>query len=304
MKLWKVLVSIVSILMFSANSLSDEAQDTKQEEPCSIDQLTLASWNTKHLGRKNFNYDDAVTLLKDFDGITIQEVNTGKSGSTALETLKGKLSEATREKWCSALSEIPTDSKERYAYLWRERKLSWVKNKSGEVIKVCSDIPMTAGLIEINQDKIVREPAIATFVTYKGYKFKFVTVHLVPTNKSPEMEVPYLFEAFKSSNLPVYLAGDFNLPASSAAFDDIRKNGWINILDASQKTSLHMKARSLNNAYDNIWIYLPSKKKGRCDYKGGVKNTYEILKTKDMKEIYKNVSDHTPIYMEISGGSH
>lgn len=268
-------------------------------ESCGLPVL-VGSWNTKHLGRKSFDYKSAVKLLKDFDVVALQEVNKSRSGAKALAQLKMALSGATKEKWCSALSLVPTGSRERYGYLWKNGRLSWVKSKSGKVLLDCSDNHLTAQLVPFHQSKIVREPSLAIFKSkLSNYKFKLASVHLVPTKKTPEREVPFLFDALKPAGVPVIVAGDFNLSADSVAFHGVRKKGWINVFAGGVKTSLKMKKKMLNKAYDNFWVFDRGYGSAGCKRSIGVKNTYRIFSHLPIKHVYNKISDHAPIYMQL-----
>lgn len=270
-----------------------------QGQPCGLP-VWVGSWNTKHLGRAGFDFKRAAMLIRDFDVVALQEVNKGKTGSAALSRLKAVLAKDTDQKWCSALSLVPTGSRERYGYLWKNSRLSWVKNKSGQAILDCSDNHLTAPLVSFHQLEIVREPSVAIFKSKQSpYKFKLVNVHLVPTKKSPEKEVPFLFDALSPAGVPVIVAGDFNLSADSSAFNAVRQKGWVNVLAGGVKTSLKMKMKRLNKAYDNFWVFDRNFNKRACDRSVGVKNNYQIFKNLPLKHVYNQISDHVPIYMQV-----
>jgi len=292
----------ISILLISCKSryISKITSNSGDGSSACGNSLIVSSWNTKHLGRDNFDYNSASELIRNYDIIALQEVNTTESGAKALNRLKLFLQQKTGELWCSALSLIPTDSiRERYAYLWKDSRLSWV-NRSGKVVLRCPTNHMTSKLVEFNQSKIVREPSIATFIV-KGsrYKFKLASVHLVPTKKKPQKEVPYLFAAFNPSKVPIIVAGDFNLSADHKAFDSIKKQGWINALSGRQRTSLRSKTRTLYQPYDNFWIWDRNYYATRCSRKIGVKDLYTFFPKLPTKSVYNQISDHSPIFLQV-----
>ena len=267
-----------------------------------LNSITIGSWNTKHLGRKSFDYDNAVKLIKNFDVVALQEVNTNDSGKLALDTLRKKLAQDTGNRWCAAISKRPSDSKELYAYLWKDEKLALIENEKR--VDHCKDSAHDVPLLDKFHDKIVREPAMATFFSKtEKITFHYATVHLVPTNKQPSREVPFLFKSLPSTNIPTVVAGDFNLSSSHTAFMPFKKDGWKNILPDNTKTSLKMKTRNLNAAYDNFWTKnFPT----TCSSSYNVKNIYEIFTKLPGKHIYYKISDHAPImmnYIEKTGRS-
>lgn len=266
--------------------------------------IRVASWNTKHLGRKNFDYPRATRLLQSFDGVALQEVNSSKSGVQALKRLKVLLEESTHVRWCSALSLIPSAARERYAYLWRDDRLQWVRRKSGKSVVHCPEHHFTAALLGTKAHKIRREPAqILLQSRHHALKFYFATVHLVPTAKKPRHEVGPLVASFLQQNIPIVLAGDFNLAANDPAFQPFRQRGWKNLLPAETQTSLKMKSRALNAAYDNIWIYLGRGKRQiiphNCHQQRGSIDTYRYFKGVPKRHIYNRLSDHIPIWVDL-----
>jgi endonuclease/exonuclease/phosphatase family metal-dependent hydrolase len=264
-------------------------------ESLCLDSLKIATWNTKHLGRDTFDYESAVKLIRMYDLIALQEVNTSESGELALKSLRTALFNSTKEKWCYAISATPSGSKERYAYLWRSSKVSFVSN--GRPID-CDETKLQAELATKYEKMIVREPAVATFFSKKEQLyFRYANVHLVPKMKSPEKEVPYLFKSFDNEKYLTIIGGDFNLSSGHKVFDDIKLNNWKNILPDDTKTSLKAKDRTLNMAYDNLWLKSTSKQSIGCESQFEVNNSYTSLPSLSIKHIYNKISDHAPANM-------
>lgn len=265
---------------------------------CTGTSISISSWNTKHFGRKSFDYKSAVKLISKHDVIALQEVNKSQSGEDALMKLRVLLEKSTKEKWCSALSDVPTGSRERYAYIWKEKKVAYIKN--GKIINKCKQGNFIVSLADKYQKYIVREPAIAAFQIKSNKEiFRFATVHLVPTKKNPENEVPFLFNSFKNlEEWPLIVSGDFNLSSGHQVFDQIKKNGWVNIFSSNEKTSLKMKTRILNKAYDNLWVF-NNRKSVKCEVISGIQNTYTSFPNLTMKHVYYKISDHVPIFMKF-----
>jgi endonuclease/exonuclease/phosphatase family metal-dependent hydrolase len=261
---------------------------TVAAEAVSPGAISVASWNAKHMGRDSLDANTAASLFISADIVTFQEVNKSKSGQDTLKRIAARLKEKVGEKICWALSEIPTGSKERYAYIWRNSRVAYVKT-DGTVMEDCPETAITIRLGVKNAAKIVREPAFGTFLV-KSNRAKFVlaSVHLVPSGKSPQLEVPPLFDTFKDVNGPVIVAGDFNLDSPHPSFANARTIGFKPAM-AGVKTSLKMKRRELNKPYDNFWF----KKFELKSYK--VINLYQAFPQMDARAIYKNISDHSPI---------
>jgi endonuclease/exonuclease/phosphatase family metal-dependent hydrolase len=255
--------------------------------------VKIASWNLKHLGRKSMDVKAVAKLLTDVDIVTFQEVNISKSGKKSLWLLRDLLAAHYKESICSALSEVPSESRERYAYLWRNSKISYVKT-NGKRIENCPKTALTIRLGNKFAKEIRREPSFGTFYS-KTIKKNFVlaSIHLRPTAKKPEREVGPLFMSFEGVKGPVLIAGDFNLDSVHPSFEIASKQGFRATF-RKEATSLKMKSRVMNKPYDNIWY------RDAEVTQGTVKNLYEALPNLEQRYIYNKVSDHSPIYIHAS----
>ena len=259
--------------------------------------LTILSWNTKHLGRDKYLADEATLLLRDADIVTFQEVATSDKGLAALKRMAELIGEKTGDYWCMGLSEIPTGGKERYAYLWRNGRISYIKT-DGTIIQDCKAHSdggaFTIRLGVKHAALIVREPAVGAFSEKSsGKKFTLASIHLVPTKKEPWKEVAPLFDTFSDVEGVVVVAGDFNLESSHPSFESAYKMGFKSALGGEEKTSLKLKARSLNRAYDNLFY------KGATMRRSGTINMLEVFPKIDIKKIYQELSDHCPVFLQL-----
>jgi len=254
--------------------------------------LQIASWNLKHLGRKKTNIEAIAQQLKTVDLVTFQEVNTNNHGKTALWQIRDLLKLHHKAKICTALSEIPSEANLRYAYLWLNSKVSYVKT-NGEIMNDCPDSALTIRLGVKNHKKIRREPAMGTFLV-KGTEIKFIlaSVHLRPTKSKPELEVPPLFDSFQDILQPVIIAGDFNLDSNHLSFQSAH-TAKFKAAFRNSPTSLKRESKELSKPYDNFWY----RNAELTDQK--VVNLYEVLPKMSQKDIYYNVSDHSPIFATI-----
>jgi endonuclease/exonuclease/phosphatase family metal-dependent hydrolase len=247
----------------------------------------VISWNLKHLGRHDMDFDEVAEILKTGDIIAFQEVNTSEEGKNALNRIAQNISKLTHEKICQGWSEIPTGATERYGYLWRNKIISYVK-VNGEIVGDCPSTAITIRLGVKNAERIVREPAYGTFY-FKPLQKHFVlaSIHLVPEKKNPAHEVAPLFDTFDDVKMPVIIAGDYNLSSTNSAFvagtGAHFKAALINV-----KTSLKRDKREYNKPFDNFWFR---------EIEVGDAKVIDIYGLLDWssRNIYKKLSDHAPI---------
>ena len=269
----------LSLVTFAVTARAAEVGSTR---------LTVISWNVKHLGRKSLPADKVASLLGKADVVTLQEVNKGPSGLKALQRVAERLKADTKEKICWALSETPTGARERYAYLWKDARLAFVR-ADGSVLENCPDTALTIRLGVKNADKIVREPAFGTFVAKPSrVRFVLASIHLVPTGKKPQNEVGPLFDTFKDVREPTIVAGDFNLDSSHRAFNAAKAFGFAPAM-SGEKTSLKQNERALHKAYDNFWVRDAKPVEHRVI---GLHAAFPAMRA---REIYRNISDHSPV---------
>lgn len=250
--------------------------------------LVVLSWNVKHLGRKSFNTRLAAPLMKDADVVTLQEVNTSDSGKKALEELAAELTKITGERICMALSEKPSDGTERYAYLWKDTRVAFVKS-NGDIIDRCPSTALTVRLGVRNAAKILREPSFGVlYFRPEARAFLLASIHLRPSGKKPQAEVGPLFDTLGPVLIPTIVAGDYNLDSKHPAFKAARDQRFKPAMEGV-KTSLKMKKRELSKPYDNFWF------KGFKLQSTKVINLHHAFPTVEPKDIYKGFSDHCPI---------
>ncbi len=255
--------------------------------------LKVISWNIKHLGRKNLRIEEITRLLKNADIITFQEVNTTQSGDVALQKIATQIRKETGEKICRGLSAVPSNSVERYGYLWKNSRIGYVKTDGSKMEDCSSTAALVIRVPSLNSDQIVREPALGTFYSKTTLQsFLLASIHLVPSGDGPQYEVPPLFEIFRNVAGPTIIAGDYNLDSGHSAFD-VAESMKFQAAMIGVKTSLRSKKRELNKPYDNFWYRDISLKKYR------VINLHDEFPKLPAEEIYNNISDHCPIEAEF-----
>lgn len=271
--------------------------------------LVVTSWNVKHLGRgedrrrkkdggvtQAFDATQSSPMLADADIVVFQEVNKSASGLKALRKIADQLKfYMPNETFCMGLSEVPSDAIERFAYLWKQSRIAYVKT-DGTVLDTCD--PASAITIRVARRfaaDIVREPPLGSFFFRPlARPFVLAGVHLVPTKKRPAAEVEPLFNTFATTlDQPVIVAGDYNLdskdPAFRAASSQLFRPSML-----ERRTSLSNESRTLANAYDNFW-YRGLKLQARSTENPRVIDLYAAFPEKGPGEIYDTFSDHCPI---------
>lgn len=241
--------------------------------------LNVVSWNIQNFGRSKSADTSVMNYIcqkvKKFDIVAVQEVSTSEFGSQAVAKLDDLL-DRTGSSWDYIVSDPTTgQGSERYAYLFKKSRVSL----------------RYAGLEKTLQDSLNREPFRAVFV-FKKIEYNLFNLHLVPTDKHPEIEAARLYSIGKKyEGNKIILMGDLNLGQNSPGFNPIKK--WSKPTLIGKKTSLKMKddGQKLNMEYDNFFI-----SNGIILKSSDV--IYFFSDFKDLK-LARKVSDHCPIYCII-----
>jgi len=248
--------------------------------------INLISWNIQDCGGTK---DESEILfiaqtLKDADLVAIQEVVAGDpAGAQAIGRLADQLNRMG-SKWDYRISD-PTNSpvkgqSERYAFLWKTSVLEVIKRPH---------------LDSLLADQVIREPYIGRF-RQRSTKKEFIVVnyHSRRFDQHPEEEVKYFYSYPKRFNVPVIIAGDFNMSEDHGVFYGLYQQGYVPAL-LHQKTTLKQSVNNgayLNHAIDNI--YLPP---GICLEYG---TTIDFVKKCTSLDAARMISDHLPVYCRIS----
>ena len=245
-------------------------------------QLTIASWNIRHLGKSKSNseIDFIAKTIRNFDIIAIQEVVVGPEGAKAVAKVVDVLNNKNRQ-WDYVISDQTTGNSsksERYSYIWKKKKIK---------------INAKSRLATEFENLMEREPFLF-FFEYKRQYFTLVNFHAPSKKDQPEKELKY-FKNFPNyyKNTLVFM-GDFNLVNTHSVFNPIKKLGYVPLLE-NQKTTLRQKCLQndcLANALDNIF-YKPDELEVISK---GVIHFYKEFT--DLKSAQK-ISDHLPIYIQI-----
>ena len=325
-----VLFLLLTLYAFKApknNSLS-EKQSTRSLSSENDQNLTVISWNALNFGDdKKKKLEEAFqerkvdiikVLTENFqkaDIIALQEINT-QNFEKALSLFREKLEEAwgEGETACWGFSQpasFQNRESERFAFFWKESRINYVttegktiscKDESGKVSFINTPI-----IKELMIEEIGRPPSFATFYFKpKNQKFHYVSLHLRPSGKKPQDELLPLFKSMSRekselqnptlgpTQYPVIVSGDFNLSDAHPGFEIARANGFQSTFE-NEKTSLHMKTRELNKAYDNIWTR-PGKETSLKVVQKKVLPLFDLFpKDWEQKFIFHRISDHSPI---------
>ena len=248
--------------------------------------MNIISWNIQDCGRTK---DDSEILfiaqtLRDADLVAIQEVVAiDPAGAQAIGRLADQLNRMGA-KWDYRIS-APTNSSvkgqsERYAFLWKTSVLDMIYR------------PFLDSLLDV---QIIREPFIGRF-RQRSTKKEFIVInfHSRKFDQHPEEEVKYFYSYPKRFDVPVIIAGDFNMSEDNAVFHGLYQLGYIPAL-LNKKTTLKQTAQNdvyLNHAIDNI--YLPP---GIClEYSTSI----DFVKKCTSLESARMISDHLPVLCRFS----
>jgi len=248
--------------------------------------LTLASWNIRHLGGSKTSEDiyQIANILRDFDIVAIQEVVAkDPAGAQAVAKIADELNRMGY-KWDYQISD-PTKSpsvyvSERYAFLWKTSKVSLVHR---------------AYLDKELEELCFREPFIASFKQKgKSESFYVVNYHSRKYDDSPEEEIIHFIDyPQRLDSNRILIAGDFNLDENHAVWKPLYRKGFKNALK-NQRTTLKVNCKNadyLSHSIDNVY-YTPGiemVQAGSLDFIGTCENLQRG----------RELSDHLPIYMEF-----
>ena len=210
--------------------------------------------------------------------IGVTQTFTCKKLSSTVAKLDDYL-DRTGSDWDYVISNSTSgDGSERYAFLFKKNR-----------VKLKEKAQLEMSLSEVMN----REPFRAIFI-FKNIEYYFFNLHLVPTDKHPQIEVNKL-EVLTTlyTGKRIIMLGDFNLSQSDNSFNSLKSKGFIASL-INKKTSLKMKPVSgkiLNMEYDNFFISSQIK----------FKNSSVIYFFEDFKDLQsaRKISDHCPIKISI-----
>ncbi len=244
-------------------------------------EFTILSWNIRDFGKTK----DAEEIhliaqtVRDYDIVAIQEVVAGYGGAQAVARLADELNRMG-SKWDYRISD-PTDSPpyktERYAFLWKPAKVQ-LKGRPW--------------LDKENKDLVFREPYLAKFEA-GGKLFLLANYHARRFDEKPEEEVISFYKyPERFSEIPIIIAGDFNMASSKKAFKPLYKNGFeVNLKEV--KTTLKRKCNA-KGSYTNYPIdfilfqsnYFSLRNSGAIDFVGNCESL----------EKARGISDHLPVW--------
>lgn len=244
--------------------------------------FSLCSWNIQDFGKTKDDEEIKfmAKLVKDYDIVAIQEVVAGYGGSQAVARLADQLNRMG-SKWDYRVSDptkSPPHKTERYAFLWKPSKVKligkpWLENS----------------LI----GKVNRPPYLARFKIGE-HETIILNFHSRRFDEKPEEEIAHLSEIVKNySPTSLIIAGDFNMPENNTAFDELKKQGYVPVLQ-NQPTTLKRSCPTnggsyLNNAIDNIFY-----PKDRCELMGS--GLVDFVKDCEQLEAMRSISDHLGVW--------
>lgn len=269
----------------SENRKNKNLKKERKERKGKNETILVASFNIMRLGEKPKDYKTISKIISKFDLVGLEEVMNEKG----LKKLKYHLTNLTGEEWEYIISENSVGSenyREYYGYIYKKDKFQEARG--------------IGFYKEENKNEFMREPYGAYF---KSGNFDFV--YIICHSIFGDNEKQRLIEAANYSKVYEYflnmtqendiiMAGDFNVPADSPAFQNLfLKNNVSYILDPKNNYTT-ISDTGLANSYDNFFI---DKKKTR-EYTGRY-GVYNFIKNNNGL-IKKYISDHLLIFSEYS----
>ena len=248
--------------------------------------ITIASFNAMRLGEKEKNYEVMAKVLSNFDLIGIEEVMHEKG----LKKLKAHLIKLTGEKWEYIISENSVGSegyREYYGYIYRKKKFQEARR--------------IGFYKEKNENEFMRQPYGAYFKS-GNFDFVYVICHSIFGDKEKQRLIEAsnyinVYEYFlkESGESDVIIAGDFNVPADSPAFVNLKENAGVSHLLHPEENLTTLSDERLVSSYDNFFI-----NKEKTKEFIGNSGVYNFVKNDNYAIIKKYISDHLPIFSEYS----
>ncbi|WP_067140624.1 endonuclease/exonuclease/phosphatase family protein [Oceanivirga salmonicida] len=245
---------------------------------CFSENIRLASFNVKNLGKSTKDYNSLTKILSKFDIIALEEVINEKS----LLYLVDKL--GSEYDYVISKPVGTRKYKEYYAILYKKSKVDKIYN---------------VGKYQEKDNEFIREPS-AFYVKSNKLDMLLIPVHSIYGDNAKERAYEaskylqvYKYFKEKTGQDDIIILGDFNLPASDKAFDELKQNGFSNILNPlADKTTL--SKTGLANSYDNIFINLNNTKAftNRYGVYDFTRNNHELIR--------KYISDHLLIFIELN----
>ncbi len=245
---------------------------------CYSENIRLASFNVMKLGESPKDYNALSKIISKFDIIALEEVINEKGLVYLIDKLGSSydyvISEAVGTR----------KYKEHYAVVYKKSKVDRIYN---------------VGKYEEKDREFIREPS-AFYVKSNKLDMLLIPVHSIYGKNSRErayeaskyIDVYKYFEE-KTGQDDIIIMGDFNLSANDKSFDNLRENGFSNILNPLEDKTTMSKTR-LANPYDNIFIKLGNTK--AFTYRYGV---YDFTKN-NYEQVRKYLSDHLLIFIELN----
>jgi endonuclease/exonuclease/phosphatase family metal-dependent hydrolase len=250
------------------------------------DDIRIASWNIKHLGWNNDKNFEALGYIgAHFDLIAVQEVMK----EDGVRELEKALEYASDEPWGVISSHLigRGSYKEMYSFVYRESRVRYL---DGAVVYLDAT------------DRYAREPFAARFASADGsVRFVAATVHILygdsQADRIPEIRAldglwGWLEEVFPEDD-NLLLMGDFNLPPSHPAWQELRDDAVPVITDGA--TTLSTIDGRYANLYDLIWVSRDHSMrllgKGIDKFPQRLGMTHETARDE--------VSDHVPVYLVV-----
>ncbi|WP_153558522.1 endonuclease/exonuclease/phosphatase family protein [Roseimaritima sediminicola] len=261
------------------------------------DRIRIASFNIQKFGKSKSSDVNVMgvlaTVMAQFDVVAIQEVLS--ADSKPVQKLVDRINaQGGRYAWTASRPIGRTSYVEQYAFVWDTTRIRLV--------------PESAYLVSDPEDRMHREPMVATFQTIvspisgrEGFRFTLINVHTDPdevTFDGPENELNVLDDVYRSVRQYEYsrhreedfiLLGDLNVDR-----DHLYELGQIHGIESVAGD------QPTNTAGTKVYDHILVDRATTSEFTGEAGVLEFVRHLKLTPEQAKLVSDHQPVWAEFS----
>lgn len=235
--------------------------------------IKVISWSASQLGKNNFDYKQVAPLIAIADLVILEDLSLTDLSRNGVNALADALGLAVKEKICRAIAQPVKGAKGRGAYLWKDRKLAFVRS-NGMFRESC----------HVGEFKVTGRHSTAQF--YVKHASQFINV----TALNRDMELASMFSA--QSQFPSIIAGDMGAELIDAKLNPTREHRFWPAFMVKQ-AGLKSFSRDFKPSHDQIFY------RGFGASEQRVIDLFAEYPDLDVDQIRMKFSDHLPLYTEF-----
>jgi hypothetical protein len=239
------------------------------------DPIKVISWSAPMLGKDNVDYRHIAQLIALADLVVFEDLSVTDLSRSGLDQLGEALGTAVGEKICRAIAQPAHGSKTRSGYLWKDRKIAFVRT-NGNFRETC----------DLGVFKVTHRSATAQFYVRQAKQFINVTAI------GKDSDLASVFAGFAYTHFPTIAAGDVGAGPLHANLKPARDQKFSPAL-TQPPGKLKSSQRGFQPNPDNIWY------RGLAAQEGRVIDLHGDFPDLDVDMIRAKFSDHLPIYSEF-----